>query len=980
MRRVRDVLVCLAVAVGAASAPASAAGAVSELVGAVHEHTGYSDGKPGTRPLDAYGAGKAAGLDFLFTTEHGELLDFPGTASEDCIPAVGACVVADTVEPENSARKWAAIAEQAAETSDATFTGLRGFEWTSDRHGHINVLLSQNYNSAYVGADNATMEDFWEWFLRSPSAGGGADGLGVFNHPGQKDVSTEDPGRNWNDFAHVPSADGRMVGLEVFGSRDRDYGSVGPGGGYFAHALDRGWHVGAIGAEDSHDDAWGAPDRGKTIVLAEDRSVAAIREALLARRFYAVLGPAQRLTFTVDGAPMGSRLRRTEGDLLTISASGAPRLELVSRGGAVVATGAGTLTVPRPVSDAEPWYFVRARDGAGKVVAYSSPVWVRSDAAEERWLAGDLHVHTCFSHDVYCGPGDDSDPEPWTYGFDTQTRFAEASARGLDFLAITDHNDTRSATDPGFGTSGVVGVPGYEASLRGHAQVLGSDTVLDAGDGSAAAVRALQATLAARGGVLQANHPGYDQSTPFASCASAATGEGLHWKYGYDVPPDTVEVWNPTTLVRTSEAFYDCLLQRGERPALTAGSDSHWASIVAAQGAGNPTTWLLADDPTRDGVLAALRAGRTTTSRTSPSQGGAPLLLEADGNGDEAWTNAIGEEVPAGAPMRVRSASAAASGLVTVTANGASLVNERSLPPGGSVTFTAPAVGWMRAVLASGPTSAADAPGCAPAGQPASTCPYDQALLGMTSAAFVARDGTGGGDDGEAGDDDADQRRPGDGRVPSADATAGGTSASGRRRGRLAPAKLRVRRARVHEGRLDVLAGISRLTSGRVRVTFHAAGRRTRFSVPVEAEQRRIRFRRALPRAQARRGTGILTIRYAGDADTLPRAVRLRAARRRAALAGVRPLVRDGRLFADGRVARAATGTIRVAVAYGDEDGRPRLVAINAPIRRGRWRIDGALLPAAAREEAYASIQYTGSYVRRIRGEMLTYAIGPASG
>ena len=23
-----------------------------------------------------------------------------------------------------------------------------------------------------------------------------------------------------------------------------------------------------------------------------------------------------------------------------------------------------------------------------------------------RWLAGDLHVHTCFSHDVFCGPLD----------------------------------------------------------------------------------------------------------------------------------------------------------------------------------------------------------------------------------------------------------------------------------------------------------------------------------------------------------------------------------------------------------------------------------------------------------------------------------------------------------------------------------------------------------------------------------------------
>ena len=350
------------------------------------------------------------------------------------------------------------------------------------------------------------------------------------------------------------------------------------------------------------------------------------------------------------------------------------------------------------------------------------------------WLAGDLHVHTCHSHDVYCGPGDDS--EPYTFGFPTATRFAEASARGLDFLAITDHDDTRSAADPGFGSEGVVGVPGYEASLRGHAQALGTDTLLDAGDESAAAITALKAELAARGGVLQANHPGYDQDTPFASCASAVTGEGLHWKYGYDVVPDSVEVWNPTTLVRTSEAFYDCLLQRGERPALTAGSDSHWASTAAVQGVGHPTTWVLASKRTPAAVLKALRKGRTTTSRTPPAAGGAPLLLEVAGS-DGRWSNAIGEDAVPGAALRVRSQSPAVTGLVTVIANGVTVVNEQPLPPGGAVRLAAPAAGWVRAVLSAAPRSAADAPGCAPAGQPVSTCPYDLALLGMTSAAFV---------------------------------------------------------------------------------------------------------------------------------------------------------------------------------------------------------------------------------------------------
>ena len=28
-------------------------------------------------------------------------------------------------------------------------------------------------------------------------------------------------------------------------------------------------------------------------------------------------------------------------------------------------------------------------------------------AAAPEWFAGDGHVHTCYSHDAWCGPGDD---------------------------------------------------------------------------------------------------------------------------------------------------------------------------------------------------------------------------------------------------------------------------------------------------------------------------------------------------------------------------------------------------------------------------------------------------------------------------------------------------------------------------------------------------------------------------------------------
>src|SRR3954466_5187874 len=109
------------------------------------------------------------------------------------------------------------------------------------------------------------------------------------------------------------------------------------------------------------------------------------------------------------------------------------------------------------------------------------------------WIAGDLHVHTTYSHDSYGGPSDDNTgPEDaYTLGHTVTDDFAIARTRGLDFLAISDHNDVRSQSDPGFGTSGVVGLPAYENSLNGHAQMLGATHLFDNGDKSTGAVLAL---------------------------------------------------------------------------------------------------------------------------------------------------------------------------------------------------------------------------------------------------------------------------------------------------------------------------------------------------------------------------------------------------------------------------------------------------------------------------------------------------------
>jgi hypothetical protein len=279
-------------------------------------------------------------------------------------------------------------------------------------------------------------------------------------------------------------------------------------------------------------------------------------------------------------------------------------------------------------------------------------------AVAGEWLAGDLHVHTTYSHDSYGGPTDDNTgPEELnTFGFPVMGDFGLAATRGLDFLAITDHNDVRSQSDPGFGAFGVIGVPGYENSLRGHAQMLGATHVFASVDSaSAEAVGGLASALRAEGGVFQVNHPANSETDD---------PDDLDWALGYAVQPDTVEAWNSSRLYQPpfpasnshddAIRYWDGWLDRGAHVALTGGSDSHWVATAAAQGPGQPTTWVYAAERSAAGVLEGLRRGRTMVTHQPPSARPPRVLLEGDRKRRGDWDAMVGDTVKPGTPLRVR--------------------------------------------------------------------------------------------------------------------------------------------------------------------------------------------------------------------------------------------------------------------------------------------------------------------------------------
>jgi hypothetical protein len=261
--------------------------------GSIHHHTAYSDGEG--RPEDAFAAGRNARFNYLFLTEHSEWLEFPFKASEDCLDLHDIFSCFAPLPPGKT--EWEDIKDQGEMASDPAipYLGLRGLEWSSPILGHVGVLLSSNFVDN--GSFALTMDDFWAWFLLDKNVDGGSNGLGVFNHPSEEQHPVEAL-RTFEGFRYVAEADPRMVGLEIF-NENNDYSAC------FVRALQKGWHVGALGAADNHDD-WGRPDRSLTVLVVdvgrfEEFTPAAVRSTLKARRFYATFGRNLRLTYTADG-------------------------------------------------------------------------------------------------------------------------------------------------------------------------------------------------------------------------------------------------------------------------------------------------------------------------------------------------------------------------------------------------------------------------------------------------------------------------------------------------------------------------------------------------------------------------------------------------------------------------------------------------------------------------------------------------------
>ena len=255
------------------------------------------------------------------------------------------------------------------------------------------------------------------------------------------------------------------------------------------------------------------------------------------------------------------------------------------------------------------------------------------------WYRGDLHSHTHHSDAV----GSLSD------------LVAAARARGLDFVAVTDHNTVSHL--PHLAAAGgdeLLLVPGEEiTTYYGHANAWGIHSWQEFRCRDDATMARIIDAVHAAGGLFSANHP---------------KDNGPPWEYSPDLPFDCVEAWQSIWASNNyqSLAFWDSLLQQGRRVVAVGGSDKHvrpFTGQPSSDDIGTPTTWVYAGELSTAGILGGIRAGRVFIS-ADPQ--GPELCLTADADEAGVYVVMMGDEmiVAAGQPVILRAQVVGGRGLV----------------------------------------------------------------------------------------------------------------------------------------------------------------------------------------------------------------------------------------------------------------------------------------------------------------------------
>jgi hypothetical protein len=252
-------------------------------------------------------------------------------------------------------------------------------------------------------------------------------------------------------------------------------------------------------------------------------------------------------------------------------------------------------------------YTVQVYFSAGGTVAREPAILRVPLSAGPAWFRGDLHLHTAQS-DGQC-PSQMGKMVPCPVYFTADA----AARRGIDFIAITDHNATSQyhamrELQPYFDK--VLLIPGREiTTFEGHLNFLGTTSFLDFRLGSETVpnMNSLLRDAGRLGGLTSINH---------AADPSGEICMGCGW-----TPASQVDMRLLTALEAVNGGsersgisdipFWNKQLDRGCRLTGIGGSDNHRPMQPLDQigSVGSPTTVVYAAELSTPAILAGIRAG-----------------------------------------------------------------------------------------------------------------------------------------------------------------------------------------------------------------------------------------------------------------------------------------------------------------------------------------------------------------------------------
>jgi hypothetical protein len=200
-----------------------------------------------------------------------------------------------------------------------------------------------------------------------------------------------------------------------------------------------------------------------------------------------------------------------------------------------------------------------------------------------RLFKGDLHLHTLASDGV----------------LSVEELAQHALRHGLDFLAITDHNQMVSAESLPR-RPGLTIIPGVEwTHFKGHANFLGLDRPYDEPffTNSLEDVQARFNSARSRGATIIINHP-FEEICPFQFDLKS-------------LPFDCIEIWNGPMRESNLRAvgFWHSLLMAGKKVPICGGSDYHRDQLFIM--IGGPTTSVYARSASPADILTGLKQGHS---------------------------------------------------------------------------------------------------------------------------------------------------------------------------------------------------------------------------------------------------------------------------------------------------------------------------------------------------------------------------------